>query len=118
MEVLDFGISLLASFVVIDVLQLIIFGIVVEEITYLYTSKGIMPGNFLIMISKYSMGRLKNIINLLLLLSLTIYFWENELFTLPRIFCLIIFVFWFLVRNLIVRKLNIFRYSRELLEEE
>jgi hypothetical protein len=107
MEILT---SAILSFIIIDFVNLLLFGILLEEINDLYLSKGKLPGFFIRKLSVYSMGVFQYVINFGFLILLTSVFIEKSF----NAWLIFLFLFLYIpIRNYLVRSIN-----KERLEEE
>ena len=108
MEILT---SAILSFIIIDLVNLLLFGILLEEINNFYLSKGILPGFFIRKLSVYSMGTFQYVVNFGFLFLLASVFIEKS-FNFWLIFLFLIF--YIPIRNFLVRAINKKRLEEEI----
>ena len=119
MEILNWANALFTGFLIIDVLQFLLLGILLEEIIFIYRSKKIPAGTLLIILGIYSDSRIiKFWVNLFLLFLIAgqswELFWQNNTYIWQSLFIIFLTVIWLFLRRVIIKKLNIKRTEREL----
>ena len=112
-EFMDMIISIIASITILYVLSFLIFAILLEEVNYSYTSKGMIPGYLIRKLSRYAMSPIRYLVNLFLFYFLTQYFNSFEFSSLQNIMIFILIIVLIPVRNLTTYKLNRRREIRE-----
>ena len=112
-EFMDMIISIIASITTLYVLSFLIFAILLEEVNYSYTSKGMIPGYLIRKLSRYAMSPIRYLVNLFLFYFLTQYFNSFEFSSLQNIMIFILIIALIPVRNLTTYKLNRRREIRE-----
>ena len=119
MEILNWANALFTGFLILDVLQFVLLGILLEEIIFNYRSKKIPAGTLLTILTIYSDSRIiKFWVNLFLLFLIAgqswELFWQNNTYIWQSLFIIFLTVIWLFLRRVIIKKLNIKRTEREL----
>lgn len=110
---MDIIISIIASVATLYVLSFLIFAILLEEVNYSYTSKGMIPGYLIRKLSRYAMSPIRYLVNLYFFYFLTQYFNSFEFSSLQKIMIFILIIALIPIRNLITYKLNRLREIRD-----
>ena len=108
MEILT---SAILSFIIIDFVNFLLFGILLEEMNIFYLSKGEIPGFFIRKLSRYDMSILfKPVINVYFFINLASVFIEKS-FNAWLIF--LFSILYIPIRNFLVRSINKKRFEEE-----